>query len=178
MRYSITRMVILLLITADTWLYGYLGDQAKLLDSAAWLLLMLLFEAEKHGLGDPYHRPAATILIRIARGLATLLIFYSNASYLKDADWLDIINSLLWYGVIIRLEVQARWPVRNSGYLYVVLSLPTVAWLWQGALLDAWDAVLWILALMVIDRPGNCSDAAPSASGQCDQSCEVVPAEE
>lgn len=177
MQYPITRIVILLLITADTWLYGYFGDQAKLLDSTAWLLLILLFEAEKNWLDHSGGR-TATIVVRIARGLATLLIIYSNAAYIQDDDWLDIINSLLWYGVIIRLEVQARWPVRSSSYLYVVLSLPALAWLWEGALLDTWDAALWIVALMVVDRPDMHIGPMKAESDQCNQTRKVVPAEE
>lgn len=172
MNHGLIKTAILLLIGVDTLSYGYLGDEAKFIDSCAWLWLMILFEAENSHWNGKTERPRIMLAcLRFARTLAILAILASNFSYVKSADWLDIVNSLLWYGVIFRLEWLARWPHKSSGQIYLVLLLPVMAWLWLGDWLDAWDGVLWFVALLVIDQP-------KASSGHGNQSGEVIPAKE
>lgn len=178
MRQYLLKSALLLLIAADTWIFAYLDDQAKLLDSAAWLCLLLLFEVEKNWLTKTSSSRILLVLLRMSRGVAILLILASNASYVQSSDWLDIINSLIWYGVIVRMEYLARWPVRNGRDIYLILFLPVLAWIWRSEWLDAWDAILWIIALMVVDRPDMHIGPMKAESDQCNQTRKVVPAEE
>ncbi|MCW5576044.1 MAG: hypothetical protein KIT13_08110 [Burkholderiales bacterium] len=83
------------------------------------------------------------------------------AAYLGEAEWLDAANALLWIGVVIVLELEVRLPqaaVRQhrlaagaSFALYAALATVALAWLLRGEWLDAYDALLWIAAFVLIE---------------------------
>jgi len=68
---------------------------------------------------------------------------------------------LLWFALIALLETEARWPAKvrqfkRSYWLASVLVFlgligVVVAWAWQSAWLDVYDASLWIIAFGLID---------------------------
>ncbi|MFZ2169900.1 MAG: hypothetical protein WAW61_09730, partial [Methylococcaceae bacterium] len=82
-------------------------------------------------------------------------------SYIHDSEWLDVVNSALWFVLIALLELEVRWPdtvfkYRQNNWLATVtvfagLIAMVIAWVWQSAWLDVYDAILWIVAFASIE---------------------------
>ena len=82
-------------------------------------------------------------------------------SYVHDSEWLDVVNSVLWFVLIALLELEVRWPdkvyqYRQSYWLATVtvftgLIAMVIAWTLQSAWLDVYDAILWIVAFGSIE---------------------------
>ncbi len=147
------------LLAANLALYALLGSANELVDAAAWVALLALFEMETaHG-----GRLSARQL-RIIHGLrlaAAAGVLAAAAGYLTEAEWLDAANAWLWLAVVILLEIEVRAPEavgrRREAFLivavvlYAALLLLVPIWLWQGEWLDAWDATLWLAAFFAIE---------------------------
>ena len=71
------------------------------------------------------------------------------------------INVALWIAVVIVLEVQIRFPAAAANHravyvavacmLYAGLGVLAAIWMWRGEWFDAYDALLWLAALIVIE---------------------------
>ena len=89
------------------------------------------------------------------------------------ADWaeikrlasVDVSNSATWILIVIMLEFEVRFGVRSELptrvtalskptkiVLYSLLILFAVFWGFAGSFLDFWDAFLWIVAFVFIER--------------------------
>ena len=89
------------------------------------------------------------------------------------ADWaeikrlasVDVSNSATWILIVIMLELEVRFGVRRELptrvtalskptkiVLYSLLILFAVFWGFAGSFLDFWDAFLWIVAFVFIER--------------------------
>ena len=143
------------------------GSTSKAIDSAAWLVLLILFLAEAH---YPAAFAAATrrIAIRAMRFAAALGVFGAALAYIFEGNALDAINTAVWIAVVVLLEAELRWPAGMARaktlvsaaaiVLYGTLGALVVVWTARGEWLDAYDAALWLAAfglleLKLIKRP-------------------------
>lgn len=147
------------LLAANLALYALLGRPNEIVDAAAWLVLLVLFEIETaHGARLSVRQ------VRLIHGLrlvAAAGVLAAAVGYLAEAEWLDAANAWLWVAVVALLEIEVRFAAavgrRRESFLiaavvlYSALLLLVPAWLWQGEWLDAWDATLWLGAFFAIE---------------------------
>jgi hypothetical protein len=152
------------LLALDVALYAAHGTLTETLDTAAWLVLLLLFEWET---GDWPRSPRPWRVVHGLRALASLVVAWACADYALQREWLDFANAATWLAVVLALELEVRVPPHRRRFhamrrvviwpLYLALVGFIVAWLVlggtdvDGAWLDAWDAALWLAAFVVIE---------------------------
>ena len=78
-----------------------------------------------------------------------------------ERESLDAINSGLWIAVVVLLEIEVRrprdvarfrpWFAAAAAMLYTALALLVLTWGWRGEWLDAYDALLWLVAFAIIE---------------------------
>ena len=206
------------------------------IDTAAWVLLLLMFELETHQLDDSRLTPGVNRLLMLVRALCYGFIVFAFIGYVMKAlsllnvtplsvgalcdlaasgyqqmpdldeflplavagcassalpaagavmvnhddlwvvtlaDWaeikrlasVDVSNSATWILIVIMLEFEVRFGVRSELptrvtalskptkiVLYSLLILFAVFWGFAGSFLDFWDAFLWIVAFVFIER--------------------------
>ena len=147
------------LLAWNTAAYSLTGTLSEALDSAAWFSLLVLFLLET-SLGGrlPAWSAAAIRTVRIAAAIALVA---ATIGYLRDEEWLDAINSALWVAFVVVLEIQVRYPAAATrhrarfsaavGLICAGLGALVLAWAWQGEWFDAYDALLWLVALAVVE---------------------------
>jgi hypothetical protein len=183
--FVVFRWLVYALLAADVVLYARYGRATELVDTAAWFVLLLLFEWETGGwrMPDKARRP-----VHVLRVLAALAIAWAVAGYAFEREWLDFANESVWLGVVALLELEVRlapaakrlhrWHRWLTAALYAALVAFLLAWLTEGilgnealhALLDAWDALLWLVAFAAIELNvfglGKAGRARGAASAQ------------
>lgn len=150
---------------------------AETIDTAAWVVLLLMFELETTV--SERHQPTLrhTRNLKGVRILCYSLIVYAFYGYLVRAiasaaapdtarllAWLDVINAATWLVVVLILEMDVRLQARSrfknlsslisnasKAVLYVVLLLAAIYWGIRGDFVDFWDAFLWLLAFVAIE---------------------------
>ena len=206
------------------------------IDTAAWVLLLLMFELETHQLDDSRLTPGVNRLLMLVRALCYGFIVFAFIGYVMKAlsllnvtplsvgalcdlaasgyqqmpdldeflplavagcassalsvagavmvnhddlwvvtlaDWaeikrlasVDVSNSATWILIVIMLEFEVRFGVRRELptrvtalskptkiVLYSLLILFAAFWGFAGSFLDFWDAFLWIVAFVFIER--------------------------
>ena len=181
--FVVFRGIVYGLLAADVLLYARFGRATELVDTAAWFVLLLLFEWETGGWRMPER---ARIPVHVVRVLAGLAVALAVAGYAWEREWLDFANEAVWLAVVVLLEVEVRvppdarelhrWRRRITTLLYAALVAFMLAWLAQGlvgseplhALLDAGDALLWLVAFATIELnvfglgPGRKRTAQPA----------------
>jgi len=91
----------------------------------------------------------------------------SDADALSDARWLawvDVINAGAWLLVVLVLEfdvwLQLKEALKGPAFvfstacktlIYSTLVGALIYWGWAGALIDTWDAFLWLVAFVFIE---------------------------
>ena len=156
LQYPKSKLLILALLSLNAIIYAIVDTLTTAIDALTWLVLLVIYELETHNNKLVTKKTLGwlrTALIAIIIG-----VFFS---YLHDSEWLDISNSLLWFGLIALMELEVRRPdiVFRNSYLCWLLMLSLFAgllgmtgiWLWQQAWLDAYDALLWITAFGFIE---------------------------
>ena len=154
------KIVILLLLVANAILYSIVGTFGNALDAVAWLILLVLFELEtEFGWHETVKR--STAIIHWARIAAIVGASVASLTYVANMEWVETVNSLLWVAVIVMLEWEVRFPrvvaagkktfVAATAALYIWLVALIPVWAWRGEWLDAYDAVLWIVAYATIE---------------------------
>lgn len=158
--YTYLKAAIFVLLILNAAFYTARAEASSALDEAAWLILLCLFEWEASGRRQALgHRIRAWVpLLRLA---AAATVVVAAIAFAAEGSWLDVANSALWIGVVALLESEVRWPRRVVQYetafvtaaavLYGGLGLLVLAWAWRGEWLDAYDALLWILAFAFIE---------------------------
>jgi hypothetical protein len=154
------------LLAGNVALFSLYGRVTELVDTAAWLVLLMLFEWETGGWPLPVRARLGLHAVRAVAGLAVLA---ACVGYALERQWLDFANALVWLGVVALLELEVRLPQEAlrrhrarrvmAGLHYVALLGFLFAWVVQGAngpeplqaWLDAWDALLWLAAFVVIE---------------------------
>lgn len=157
LQYPKTKLAILALLTLNIFIYAVVDSLISAVDALAWVILLIMYELEASKILESF--PDATIhSIRNAMIAVIVLIFFY---YIYDNEWLDVLNTLLWLGLIVLMELEIRFPesINRQKQLFsfatigVFLSLVWVAlaWLWRSSWLDAYDAALWITAFALIE---------------------------
>jgi len=106
----------------------------------------------------------ATTADLYALGSSPVVADGAAVASLRPLAWTDVINSGTWLLVVLLLEIDLR--LEESGrlvggffrasyaakvVLYSVLLVAAVYWGVRGAVLDFWDAFLWLLAFVFIE---------------------------
>lgn len=147
------------LLALNLALYAAFGSAFQIVDTAAWIVLLVLFEIETaHGERLTPGRVLAIHLLRLGAAAAVLV---AAVGYLMERQWLDAANTWLWVAVVLLLELEVRFPRQVearrrlfwtlTGALYALLAALVPAWAWRGEWLDAWDAALWLTAFFAIE---------------------------
>ena len=154
------RLAVFVLLIANTVVFSLQGTASEALDSAAWLILLLLFELETAH-GERLTSRGAVFAVHNMRFVAAVAVVIAAIGYVGENDWLDATNAWLWIAVVVLLEAQirigehlARHRVsleRVAAMLYCALGALGVVWAWRGEWFDAYDAALWLLAFATIE---------------------------
>ncbi|MFN4263999.1 MAG: hypothetical protein ACK4IT_10435 [Thioalkalivibrionaceae bacterium] len=160
------------LLAINAFLFLTSEDQTvtEAIDSLAWLTLLFLLEWETRALGQRVPSRAERWIVHGLRSAAFLIIAwaawsYSQPEYINEYGRLDQFNSILWLGVVLAIEYDVRvpglfsrleWALRNGIKIALYAGLIVIAALWgfsdeAGALLDFYDAALWILCFFAIE---------------------------
>jgi hypothetical protein len=153
------KLAVFLLLIANAVVFIAEGTASEGLDSAAWLILILLFEVETaHATRIASRGAAAVHVVRFAAGVAVVV---AAIGYVGEREWLDAANAWLWIAVVVLLEFQIRYAHRIARHrgvaetiaalLYFSLTVLVVAWAWRGEWFDAYDAALWLVAFATIE---------------------------
>jgi hypothetical protein len=150
------KLAIVILLTLNAVIYAIIDTLTSAADALVWLVLLVLYELEANGAA-----PVAETTLHGIRSVLILVIALVFVSYIHDSEWLDVVNSVLWFALIALLELEVRWPdkvfkYRRSYWLATVtvfagLIVMVIAWAWQSAWLDVYDATLWIVAFGSIE---------------------------
>ena len=154
--YPKLKLAIVVLITLNAAIYAFVDTLTSAVDALTWLMLLVLYELETNGVA-----PMAENTMHGIRYVLITVIGLVFVSYVHDSEWMDVVNSALWFALIALLELEVRWPekvykYRQSYWLSTVtvfsgLVAMVIAWAWQSAWLDVYDATLWILAFASIE---------------------------
>jgi hypothetical protein len=155
------------LLAGNTVYYLIAGTWSKGVDGLAWLALLVLFELE-----TGHHGVAGTTAVRLTRLVAGAAVCAAAAGYIYAGDMLDAINAALWIAVVVLLECEVRFagPVSRhrtafaavATLLYAGLAALVPLWGWRGEWLDAYDALLWLVAFAMIEM--NVLQLAPRSA--------------
>lgn len=157
LEYPKSKLLILALLTLNAVIFALVDTLTSAADALVWLLLLVIYELESTDLAMPI--PEAGM--RIIRDVLIVIIALVFFSYLLGGEVLDALNSLLWFALIAMLEIEVRWPdvarqhKKTFWVLTIAIFIGLIAmagiWLWQQAWLDAYDAILWIVAFGFIE---------------------------
>ena len=83
---------------------------------------------------------------------------------IRNLAWVDVINAAVWLFVVLILEVDVQLQERNRFeglalklsnafkiVLYSALLLAAIYWGARGDFVDFWDAMLWLIAFVLIE---------------------------
>jgi hypothetical protein len=148
------------LLTANTAWYAIGGSPSKAIDAVAWLVLLVLFEAENRfapHLNTTRHR----VILRLLRLAAGLGVVAATIGYVFENDVLDAVNSAVWIGVVALLEIELRYKghvqrarmtfAAVAAGLYGTLAVLVVIWAATHRWFDAYDALLWLVAFAAVE---------------------------
>jgi hypothetical protein len=169
------KLAIVALLALNSALYVLDGTAGEALDSAAWYVLLVLFYWETSWRRRP---PSAALAhgLHVVRYAAGAAIVIAALEYMREHVWLEAVNAWLWIAVVIALEMEVRYPeavarrratfVAVTAVLYAGLLAVTAGWIAEGVWLDAYDALLWLLAFAIVEVDLLAPDAAWRAPRQ------------
>jgi hypothetical protein len=150
------KLAVVALLILNAIIYAMVDTLTSAVDAMVWLVLLVLYELEANG-----SAPMAENTLQGIRNVLIAVIALVFVSYVDDSEWLNVVNSALWFALIALLELEVRWPdkvfkYRQSYWLATVtvfagLITMVIAWAWQSAWLDVYDATLWIVAFGSIE---------------------------
>lgn len=154
------KAALLVLLVANTAYFVVFGTASKAIDACAWLTLLALFEVET-GFAHRLTTRRARLAVRASRLAAGAGVFAATVGYVFEDNVLDAVNSALWIAVVVLLELELRRPAlvaqgrcalnAVAAGLYGGLAVLVVLWAARGMWLDAYDAVLWLVAFAAIE---------------------------
>ena len=146
------------LLGANTIYFGATGATSKFVDAAAWLTLLALFLAETRGIRGERARS----IVRALRLLAAAGVFAAVVGYVFDENVLDAANAALWIALVVLLEIELRFGGRAHrarhalrlalAAVYTGLAVLVVLWALREMWFDAYDAVLWLAAFVLLEH--------------------------
>lgn len=153
LQYPKVKLLIVGLLTLNAVFYAVFDSLTSTVDAVTWLVLLVLYELETNGITFSRAKYLRDALIAVI-----VWVFFS---YWHDSEWLDVSNSLLWFALIALMELEVRkphWVLQHSN-LYWLATIAVFSgllamggiWLWRQAWLDAYDAILWIIAFGFIE---------------------------
>ena len=154
------KAVLFALLAGNAVYFAVAETPSKAVDAAAWLVLLLLFEAEtRYDLLARSDR--RRVALRAVRLVAAAAVAAATLAYLFENNVLDAVNSVLWIAVVVVLEldVRSRDPTRRRrrafalayATLYGALAVMVGTWVLRGLWFDAYDAALWLVAFVTIE---------------------------
>lgn len=156
LQYPKFKLAIVLLLGVNIALYALTDTLTNTVDEVAWLSLLVLYELEANNIAI-----ASEAALNKARDALIVVIVLVFLSYASSQEWLDIINSLLWFGIIALLEAEVRSPDLVVAYpktykwtkfsVFGGLMAMVAVWAWRKEWLDTYDAALWIVAFFTIE---------------------------
>jgi len=148
------------LLACNAIVYTRSGTLSEALDTTAWLVLLVLFELETD-FGWVARGGWQASAVRGARLIAAAAVTAAAAGYVAEKEWLDAINAGLWIALVVVFESQVRFPALavRHGLAYTVaacvfyagLGALALVWMWRGEWFDAYDALLWLAALVIVE---------------------------
>ena len=157
LQYPKLKLTILLLLALNALIYALVDTMTGTIDAIAWLMLLLLYEVET----NQNSLPISANMLKFTRNGLIALIVLVFFSYLVTGEWLDVLNTLLWLGLVALLELEVRWQdlvMRHRRTFWLLTAttfcgLMAIAGIWflQGAFLDGYDAILWIAAFALVE---------------------------
>jgi hypothetical protein len=134
----------------------------KAVDQIGWLLILGVFEWETR---QPAADGGRRRILGAPLGVELLgygCAVFALANYLHDRSWLDVVNSVVWLAISATIWLDILRPVaattpahrrRNAIKLVLYTGTFVCAVLWgiEGALLDFYDAAMWILCFFAIE---------------------------
>lgn len=184
--FVVFKWMVYALLAANIGLYAWHGTVTEVVDTAAWVVLLLLFEWETGGWSMALR---GRRIAHALRALASLVVVGTCIAYAAQHEWLDFANAATWLAVVLMLELELR--VTGCGRVlqlmlrvalwgcYLALAGFIAAWLALGASegadawLDAWDAALWLAAFVVIEL--NVFGLEQGAGGRNPAPCDSPP---
>lgn len=150
------------LLAFNIYLFSINGTFTETIDTAAWVIILALFEWETRSMGKPYATKIEPAIIALLSTFGYSVILYSCYSYYLQQEWIDFANALTWILVVLVLQYDVyfpkhyskiRWIIHNviKTLLYTGLLVFAVMWGFEGEILDFYDAFLWILSFVVIE---------------------------
>ena len=159
-RYLWFKGALIALLAANAFWYATTDTFNKALDSAAWLTLLILFELET-SFGERLRARFARSTVHGVRLFAAGAVVAAAIRYVYDDETLDAINSWVWIGVVILLEIEVRYAaavtrhraafIAAASALYSTLAIMVIAWARRGEWFDAYDALLWLIAFATLE---------------------------
>jgi len=150
------------LLAFNIYLFAINGTFTETIDTAAWVVILGLFEWETRSMGKTYTGKTEPLILALLSVFGYSVILYSCYSYFIEQEWLDFANALTWILVVIVLQYDVyfprhqsriKWVIHNliKTLLYTGLLIFAVLWGLDGEILDFYDAFLWILSFVVIE---------------------------
>ena len=161
-QFILFKYMIYALLTFNIYLFAMNGTFTETIETAAWVVILALFEWETYHLKEEHWSVIEKGIISVLSFFGYSVVLFSCYSYFIEAEWLDFINSLTWIFVILVLQYdiyfpghygKSEWTARNilKFTLYGALFVFAVIWGVQGEALDFYDAFLWMLSFFVIE---------------------------
>lgn len=167
------KLALFALLSANTVYFLLEGTASKALDASAWLLLLMLFEAETR-FAERLSRGHLRLMLRAMRFAAAAGVAAAAIRYVIEGNTLDAANTFLWIAVVIVLETEIRRPdlVQRARTvfsalaftLYAALGLLVLAWALRGEWFDAYDAALWLAAFAILETNARAAPLAVTAT--------------
>ncbi|HYC47610.1 MAG TPA: hypothetical protein VED01_19210 [Burkholderiales bacterium] len=164
------KAALFLLLAVNTAYFGYSGSASKFTDAAAWLVLLALFQAETE-FPRRMRNPRTLAIVRALRLVAGGGVFAAMIGYVFEENALDAVNTVLWIAVVVLLEIELRFAsvvnrARRTYHgllatIYAGLAVLVVLWALRGMWIDAYDAVLWLAAFVMIELAITKRDVSP-----------------
>jgi len=150
------KLAILVLLTINAVIYAMVDTLTSAIDAWIWLMLLVLYELESNGAA-----PMASNTLHAIRNVLIVVIGLVFVSYVHDREWMDVVNSALWFLLIALFELEVRWPNKVSKYrqsyrlatmtVFAGLIAVAINWVWQSSWLAVYDTTLWIVAFASIE---------------------------
>lgn len=161
-QFALFKYTLYTLLTFNIYLFALNGTFTETIDTAAWVVILGLFEWETRTMGKADSGPLRQALIVILSFSAYSVIMYACYAYYAEGKWLDFANSLTWILVIAALQYDVYFEGNYSRFeqlirtgvkivLYGALLIFALIWGIRGEVLSFYDAFLWMLSFVVIE---------------------------
>jgi hypothetical protein len=166
LRFRVFKWCVYGLLALNTVLFLLFETLVEALDSLGWLVLLGVFEWESTTLGRP-RSAGETAALWGAQALGYAIAAVAWAGYARDGMWPEFANASLWFGVVLALAFDVRFPPGDAarlrahrahrarqaarGVLYAALVALALWWAAAGEWLNGFDAALWLLCFFAIE---------------------------